>query len=424
MEEEFAGREGSGFVYPQYDGRSIANIPATIEGLLGAKPEGMQIDSSIYKDIVGNERFEKVVLLIVDGFGYRMWRESNGSKGFFSKVAEKGVLAPITSVFPSTTAASITTLSTGLTPQEHALPEWVVYFDEVRTTINTLPFAPVDEKDGNLISRGGKPEMLYNGRTIYQRLESQGISSFTFTQRSITDSTYNNIIKRGSAPVSYLKPSDAAIRLRKTLENAKGRSYLNFYIDTIDSMTHLYGPSTEESNAEIANVSTVLQRNFLDKLDKSTAKDTLVMVTADHGHIGIEPDKITYLNEDRKLMGMLDRNSDNAMIPPTGSPRDVFLHIKEERLDEAVEYLSGRLGKAAKIMRVDDAMKEGLFGRGNVDRRFSARIGNLMLLPYGNNAIWYEHVPGQKFKLIGVHGGMSANEMLSPLGIARLSDLL
>ena len=112
----------------------------------------------------------------------------------------------------------------------------------------------------------------------------------------------------------------------------------------------------------------------------------------------------------------------------------MFLHIKPERLDEMVDYLSEKLGTKAVVMKTEDAIEQGLFGTGKEAPCFRDRVGNLLILPTGANTIWYRHTiikeedgtekKRKKFDLLGHHGGLSEEEMLVPFGAARLSDLI
>src|SRR5207237_9971701 len=99
---------------------------------------------------------------------------------------------PITSVFPSTTPAALTTLHTSFTPQEHGLPEWTVYLEEVDTIIESLPFKAIGkgERD-SMLTNGGSSEMLYDGPTMYTQLAEAGIPSFVFIYHEYAGSAYS-----------------------------------------------------------------------------------------------------------------------------------------------------------------------------------------------------------------------------------------
>jgi predicted AlkP superfamily pyrophosphatase or phosphodiesterase len=152
-------------------------------------------------------------------------------------------------------------------------------------------------------------------------------------------------------------------------------------------------------------------------------KETLFLLTSDHGQISINPEETIYLNDDKKLQSLLEISRNNKQILPYGGPRDCFLKVKNEKLNEALEYLREKYGKLALIVKTEEMIKVGLFGTGQSSDSFLKRVGNIMILPYKNNTIWYEHIKGERLVYEGHHGGLSEDEMLIPFGIARFSDL-
>jgi hypothetical protein len=119
----------------------------------------------------------------------------------------------------------------------------------------------------------------------------------------------------------------------------------------------------------------------------------------------------------------LQQGNEGKRILPTGSPRDVFLHVKEEKLTETRELLSQKLGGKAQIVETKEAIKNGLFGLGEVGTEFFDRMGNLLVLPHRNETVWFEHFKGRRFSLLGHHGGLNEDEMLVPLAVTQLSNL-
>ena len=295
----------------------------------------------------------------------------------------------------------------------------IVYFKEIESTLQTVPFTTMDGQPSD-----ADPKMLYSGNTFYETLADSHIKSYSFLHRSIVKSKYSAIMTRGSTNVSYVRPSDAVINLRKALQDEKNTAYFYFYLDAIDQVEHKYGPNTEESKAEIDAFSYVLENQLLKRINHKTAEETLVLITADHGQTFTDPKDTIYLDRDKTITEMFERNSKNEVIPPTGSARDVFLHIKADKLDKAHAYLSKKLKDDALVMTSDEALRKGLFGRGAQKREFYDRIGNLLVLPYKNKTVWYEIAPSKKYKHPGMHGGLYREEMLVPFGIARLADLV
>ena len=124
-----------------------------------------------------------------------------------------------------------------------------------------------------------------------------------------------------------------------------------------------------------------------------------------------------------EVLKNLQPNTQGIPISPTGSPRDIFLHLKQQKLLETQNFLEKKIGKKAKIIETSKALKEGLFGIGKVSKSFSERAGNLLILPYGNETIWFEHSKGRRFTLLGHHGGLNQNEMLVPFMASNICDL-
>lgn len=73
---------------------------------------------------------QNVILLLIDDFGYNQFLKYANRYLFLNRLLDHGALMPLTAVFPSTTATSITTINSGLTPQEHGLIEWHLYLEE------------------------------------------------------------------------------------------------------------------------------------------------------------------------------------------------------------------------------------------------------------------------------------------------------
>jgi predicted AlkP superfamily pyrophosphatase or phosphodiesterase len=417
-------KEGE-FIYPFYEKYCFSNISSTILKFFGIKSEKPILPSEIYKDKVETENSNKIVLLLVDGFGYNQWLKYYKNYEFFDIFSQKGLVSPLTSVFPSTTAATLTTISTGLTPQEHALLEWVLYFKEIDMIINTLPFTPLGKNgQDRLLEAGVSPKILFKGNTIYQTLKKSGIKSFSFINESYAYSAYSKLAYKGSITIPFVNSSDLVVRLRKTLEAEKGPAYFYVYFGDFDSIEHKYGPHTDEYYAELSVLSFLLKKELLEKIDRKVANETLLLITADHGQINVSPKETIYLNKYRELINSFEKSKKKKPILPTGSQRDVFLHIEQSKLNEMYNFLLNKLKEKAKVVKIEEAIKMGLFGKGKPRKEFYDRAGNLLILPYKNHTIWYKHVKNEKFNLLGHHGGLSEDEMLIPFAVAKLSNLL
>jgi predicted AlkP superfamily pyrophosphatase or phosphodiesterase len=67
-----------------------------------------------------------VVLFFIDAFGWRFFEKFQDAP-FLKRMAKQGSIEKITSQFPSTTAAHVTTIHTGLPVGESGVYEWFYY---------------------------------------------------------------------------------------------------------------------------------------------------------------------------------------------------------------------------------------------------------------------------------------------------------
>jgi hypothetical protein len=191
------------FVKPRYDSGGFASIPLRVRDLLSAR------------------KVDTVILLLADGFGWRFF-EKFQDEPFFKKLQTAGgQFAKLTSQFPSTTAAHITTLHTGLTVGEHGLIEWNMYEPTLDAVITPLlfSFAGTPERD-TLKPAGVNPHHIYPSSTLYQPLKKQGVSASIFQHREYTPSTYSDAVYRGASARGYKTIAEGLVNLGLALSAA------------------------------------------------------------------------------------------------------------------------------------------------------------------------------------------------------------
>lgn len=417
------------FVYPQYDGRSLYNVVPTIFALFDIKDKRKSLPIGLFKKYINKNN--KIIFFLIDGFGFNHYETFSKELEFFKHLTLKGDVFSITSIFPSTTASCLTTLATGLAPCQHGLFEWNMYIKELDRVIQTLPFCEVGKnaQDESLKIKGISPHILLdkNIKTTFQLLSKNGVKSYVFLQQSIANSTYSLLVSQGAVIVPYTTVFDLFPQIVKVLNSEKGPAFLDVYFGDIDSAEHKFGPYSKEHILELRIFFEELGRGFVKSFNKEAARNITAIITSDHGQINIDPKKTIYLNRDKKIIKSLALSKKGKLIPPWGSPRDVFLATSANKKEEVFDYLVNKYKKEAKIIKTEEAIKMGLFGPPEEgvkpSRRFLERAGDILILPYGGETIWYEHVKGDLLEFLGHHGGLSKEEMLVPFGIVRLEDL-
>ncbi|HYF29457.1 MAG TPA: nucleotide pyrophosphatase/phosphodiesterase family protein [Candidatus Paceibacterota bacterium] len=414
-------KQHESFIYPYYGAYSIAEIPPSVRLWLGLPPDDR---AALPFALRYNHAYRQVLFFFVDGLGFDHMVDYESVLPFFHRLKTRGDIYPLTTVFPSTTPAALTTLHTNKTPQEHGLPEWTVYFEEFDRIIEPLPFrAHLSHEREGLSALGADPESLYEGRTFYEELADDGVCSYVYIKEEIAVSSYSAVSQRGSASRPFRDLDDLMQTLTATITEEAGPAYHFLYWDRVDSIEHVYGPRSKEHISALQELSGFLEA-FTAKLSQEGVRDTLFVLSSDHGQATIRNEDIIYLNDYVDLEANYTYGPNGKAIYPTGAPHDVFLHIYEGKRAATINYLKRQLEGKAEVITTNEAIDRGLYGLGTPSARFMRRVGDVLILPYEGYHVWYKHAPDVFFGQLGIHGGLSQREMIVPLAIAPLADLL
>ncbi len=403
-----ASRLNEHFGKPLYDSYCFSQIPTTIYHLLSGKG-APGLPASVLGDLP--QRYDKVILLWLDAFGWRFVEQFRDQYPFLKRFAEQGVLSKLTTQFPSTTAAHTTTMHSTYPVGESGVFEWFYYEPLLDRVIAPLLFSFAGDKERNTLRKAEvDPVTLYPKRTIYKRLRQRNVRSYIFQHLDYTPSPYSDVMFAGARTSSYKTHSEALINLTDAVLAERQKAYFFMYIDTIDTLGHRYGPESRQFAAEVDTVMTVLEKLLYNSL-AGKLKDTLLLVTADHGQISVSPESTIYLNRlEPSLAPLIRTTRQGELIVPGGSPRDMFLYIKEECLDEAHAQLSAQLEGRAEVYRVQALIDQGFFGP-VISEEFKGRVGNLVILPYPHETVWWYEKNRFELRFHGSHGGLSREEM-------------
>ncbi len=386
------------FIRPRYDEGGFAGLTGLVENKLATN------------------QYDAVIFFIIDGFGWR-FAEKFQQMPFLQWAARNGSMTTLTSQFPSTTAAHLTTLHTGQPVGEHGVFEWIYYEKALDAIIAPLlfSFSGTAERD-TLKPKGVKPQRILPTTTLYRSLKKRGVTSAILQHREYTPSTYSNIMFAGATPRGYRTLPEALVNLSLQVEASFAPAYFVLYHDRIDAISHEYGPTAPQTEAEIQVVLTILEQVFL-KAMAGSHKKVLCLLAADHGHVDTDPQTTIYLNREPRFSGIenfLRTDKAGKRLVPAGSPRDFFLYIKEGMMEEALGFLSSRLEGKAEVRRVADMMDEGYFGP-VVSQSLRDRAGELVILPYAGEAVWWYEKDHFEQRFRGHHGGLTKAEMEIPL---------
>lgn len=409
----------SQFIVPQYQSNCFSNIPAYLQSvLLHGEPGRLALANARRVP----QRAHTVILLFLDSFGWHFFERYADAYPFLRRFIVNGSVTRLTSQFPSTTAAHVTTLYSGLPPGQHGVFEWQYYEPRLDTLVAPLLFSFAGDKTPETLAPTGvTPEEILPHNAFVQGLARRGVACFLFQKNTYAASTYSRWVGRGATLVPFRTLAEGLSSLGMVIERNHSPSFFCFYYDQIDSVAHNHGPHSPSFLAELDSCFGALERWFQD--DLAGAKDTLLIVTADHGQIPVTPPTTIYLNRHpliERLGPMLRVNNAGKPIVPGGSCRDMFLYIQETALADAQALLASQLEGKAMVCRVTDLIDQGYFGPSPVSDAFLAHVGNLVILPFEGEAVWWYEAGRFEQKFFGHHGGLTPGEMETPLLVYAL----
>jgi len=130
-------------------------------------------------------------------------------------------------------------------------------------------------------------------------------------------------------------------------------------------------------------------------------KDTLVIVTADHGHINLN---YKFVSDYPQLLKMLVRTI-------SIESRATCFYVKEEYREMFKEEFYKAFGKDFLLLSKAEVLEEKLFGEGQAHKKFEEFIGDFLAVAIGDQGIVYSHKSKQ---FLSNHAGMTKQEMMIP----------
>jgi len=402
-----------GAVVPDYQGRGLLAVPATVLDAFGVRtdddpPPLADLDRELLDGV------RQIVVVLADGLGWSQMDRlcALGVTPFIARLRERArardhaQLLEATTVFPSTTAAAITTMHTARTPQEHGNLAYFVWLEEFEQVTQMLRWGPGITRRGSYFDDPKlDPRPYAKVPSIHGRLREHGIASYVIEPEPFRSEAMTRMHAREATYVGYHLPTTMGVLIRGLVEgrpHGTRPAYVYAYWAGIDTSSHLYGPMSAEAAAEAAGFDLNLARAVGDR----KAGDTLIILTADHGHSFTDPDKVIDLLGDDQLRALL-RN------PIAGEPRLAFLHADDP--SAVRDHIESRWPDEFTLLSRDELLDAGLFGGRGDTSLAKRRIGEVLAMLSTDRAARIMRVDGQDFRHRGSHGGMSPEEMRIPI---------
>ena len=382
---------------PDYAGGGILNLSASL-----ANHFGVSTAHAPLRNALPLEDVETVVLLIVDGLGQWQLEKHirDGDAPNLQRLMQRDAQV-ITSVFPSTTMAAITSIHTATPPAQSGWLGYTMWLEETQTLTEMI--AQVDLETRKRIEDKG---FLAAVPSIYSSYAAAGVKVYAVQPQMYRGSWLNDWYWRGAAQLGYVSANTSGSVALSALE-VTGKKLIVLYWADYDSVCHQHGPSSASASDEIAAVDHAVGR-LLARLPRDGK--TALIVTADHGQIDLQPDRVVYLERDAWL-------AERLRGPPAGDRLCRTFRVKPSQLEAVREHLR-RYGD---VLDGSDAWEAGLFGGAPASDTFRSRVGDLIVLPHAGSQLCWTFSGKQPSKPHrGSHGGLSHAQMRVPLLTVRV----
>lgn len=358
--------------YPNYD-RSILSIASSVLKHFGVKdcqhktlPE---FDRLLEKD------YKNIIVMLFDGLGVSALNEHLNENDFL----RKHLVCPISSVFPSTTVAATTSVTSGYSPAECGWLGWDLYFEEIGENVAVFR---------NALQKNGEPAADYNVawryipyKDIFKRIEEMNGKGTAYCVSPF--SKYHS------------KSVPDICKTVKRISRKRKKKYIYSYWHQPDKAMHGYGVTSQEVHEQILHINREVEK-LCGKLENS-----LVIITADHGQIDCVN---AYLEDYPVLMDMLK-------IPPSVEQRALSLFIKDGNTEAFKEEFNKVFGGSFKLMTKEEVFAENLLGYGTAHKKTKDFVGDYLAVATSNVMLYNKR---SNFEPIGGHAGLTEEEMTVP----------
>ncbi|NKX49741.1 alkaline phosphatase family protein, partial [Arthrobacter deserti] len=297
------------------------------------------------------------------------------------------------SAFPSTTAASLASLGTGLEPGRHGMVGYDI-------------LDPLQDKVVNQLGgwdEGVDPQLWQPNPTVLEQVAGQ-IPVVAVSLPKFAASGMTRAALRGG---TFVPAGTGHARTRAAAEQlaAQDSVLMYLYFNELDKAGHRYGCGSVQWGHALEELDSAMRR-----LSAALPADTLLLLTADHGMLDVAPERRIDYSADPALTAGLRHTG--------GGPRMVHLYFEPDATaghrERLIEAWQQSFGRQAWVLTRSEAVAHGLSGR--VDDAVLPRIGDVLVAAREPVALYdMRRLPPSALELVGQHGSLTRAEREVPL---------
>ncbi|WP_458106803.1 alkaline phosphatase family protein [Arthrobacter sp. R3-55] len=372
---------------PLFGSRSIAEVFTSSAAALGVPgfTNHLQVPAS-----------KRICVVLADGLGRNLLKQKASHTPFLRSVLAEGqgnVPQWIDSAFPSTTAASLASLGTGLPAGQHGMVGYDVLDPRQDKVVNLL---------GNWDSNVDPVEWQPHS-TVFEQLATE-LDVVTVSLPQFGNSPMTQAALRGSRFVGGTTLHARTAAAAEAMSGG-GRSLMYFYLNELDKAGHRYGCQSDRWEHQLEELDSTVKR-----LSSTLPPGTTILLTGDHGMVDVpESQRIDYSADESLVAGV--RHT-------AGEPRMVHLYLEPDATvthrDALLAAWRRRFNERIWAFTRDQAVDAGLFGA--VRPEVGPRIGDVMIAARDTLALYdTRRVRPASLEVVGQHGSLTKAEREVPL---------
>lgn len=368
------------FVEPAYGRRSLGDVVPAVAVALGVPRAG--------SPALSLPEAPAYVVFLVDGLGARLLERHAHAAPYLASLLA-GQQAGTAGV-PSTTATSLTSFGTGLTPGTHGMVGFTSRIPGTDRLLNALLW----DKDVDPLEWQPHPTALGD-------LAGRGVQVSVVNKREFAQSGLTLAANRGADFVGVDKVGE---RIAATVLASAERPSLTYVYDgDLDWTGHKYGVASSQWLQQLAMVDAEVEQ-----LREALPADRRLVVVADHGMVDSPPDHRVDVDHALELR--------DGVAVLGGEARFRHLYCHTGAVDDVVATWTEVLGGRAEVLRREEAIRRGWFGA--VDSPVLPRLGDVVVAARGAHAVVSTADFPYENRLVGLHGSLTADEMMIPIIVA------
>jgi hypothetical protein len=296
----------------------------------------------------------------------------------------------IQTAFPSTTATSLATLTTGVMPGTHGMLGYTVQVP--RSGGRLLNALKWDERVD--------PENWQPVETLFQRATAAGITVTHVAAKRYENSGFTRAVFRGANYKGANVVTDLVSETKAALQATPSFVYL--YVNDLDTAGHSDGVGSDKWIAALSMID-----QMVSQLMKDVPKGTRIWITSDHGMINVD-EKIV-IGKDNPLM--------QGVSVVAGEPRARHIYLESDSPAARAETASlwqEYLQEKAMVLNREQAIANHLFGADVSPDAFD-RMGEVIAIARGGVVLLDAEREEKEGAMVGHHG--SDSDVESQVGL-------